>query len=486
MARLLLYVSASTCSLYRWERTRLQFLQQFGSDDMRPLQECFKRKGALVQVVVDLASEDFHEDQIPYLHGAERRAVIERRLSQRYPDARLATALSLGHASDERRSERLLLASFNDAQPLVALLDLLEKAGARVLGVYSAALVAGALSSSLGGTRERHFLMTANQAGLRQCFIENGRLRFSRLARIRNDEGLTATLLRTETERMLKYLGTLRALQNSTTATRVSVVVPDAERTHVARSLGNGAGLAFTTIGLGGAARRVGLRRLPQGGAGELLYLQLVARHPPKEQFLRGENRRNLVAWRLQRSLVGAGVAGFVSCGAYAASLWIEQWMVRERVEGTQRDVLVARAQLAQARARLPATPAPVENLKASALEFRRIAARSASPETAFAHLSRALDQSPRIELDALAWNAEPEQTLEVTARIHGAAHADHRAIANEVQRFSALLGADAGWRVVATRLPFDLSSEGVLAAGAGAETSDAPRFSLRIARKPG
>jgi hypothetical protein len=474
--------------LYRWNRTSLQFLQQFAPGDVgtRQLQECVElHRGAFVQVVADLASEDFHEDQIPYLRGAERRAVIERRLSQRYPDAPLTAALSLGHAADERRSERLALASFNDAQPLIALLGVLEKAGARVAGVYSTALVAGTLAACLGGTGERLFLMTANQSGLRQCFIENGRLRFSRLAPIRDDEGLSAMLVRTETERMLRYLGTLRALPNGATATRVLVVVPEAERAHVARTLGSGAGLTFTTIGLGDAARRVGLRRLPQGGGGELLYLQLVARRPPKEQFLRGENRRNLVVWRLQRSLVGAGVAGFVSCGAYAASLWIEQGMVRERAEGMQRDVLVARDQLAQASARLPATPASIENLKASALEFRHIAARSASPEAAFAHLSRALDESPQIELDALAWNAQPEQTLEITARVHGVAQADHRAIANDVQRFSALLEADAKWRVVATRLPFDLSSEGVLAAKAGSETTDVPRFSLRVARKP-
>jgi hypothetical protein len=488
MARLLLYVSASASMLYRRERTGLRLLAQVSPDGagIPAVRGCLKgHTGALVQVVADLEGEDFYEDQIPCLRGAERRAVIERRLSQRYPDMRLGAALSLGHAADERRSERLLLASFNDAQPLGAWLGALEKEGARVASVHSTALLAPALGARLGASGERVLLMTANHAGVRQSFIDGGRLRFSRLARIRDPEGLTATLVRTETERMLKYLGTLRALPKNGAAARVLVVVPDAERAQLARTLGNGAGLAYTTVGLAEAARRAGLRRLPQGAGSEVLYLQLVARRPPKEQFLRGENRRPFVVWRLQRSLVGAGVAGFVSCGAYAATLWIEQLMMRERIEGVQRDAATAGDQLARARARLPATPAPIENLKASALEFRRLAARSASPEAAFTHVSRALDQSPQIELDALAWSAEPEQMLEVTGRINGAARADPRAIANEVQRFGALIGADAKWRVVATRLPFDLSSEGVLAASAGTETTDVARFSLRVARNP-
>ena len=484
MPRLLLYISADSHSLYRWERSGLQLLQRFKPEDIARAR--LKARAGTLQVVADLEREDFHEDHIPFLRGAERRAVIERRLAQRYPDTRLAAALSLGHATDERRNERLLLTSLSDAQPVVSWLADQDKAKVRVAGVHSTAHVAAALAARLGARDERFFLMTANEAGLRQTFVEKGRLRFSRLARTQDNGSLTSALVRTETERMLKYLATQRALPDATRPTRILLVVPDGERTHFTRTLGSAAGLAFTTIGLSQASRRIGLRRLPAGAGCEVLYLHLAARRPPKEQFLRSESRRNFVAWQVQRSLVGAGVAGFVSCGAYAASLWIEQWMVRQRIDGVQRETVVARSQLADASTRLPSTPAPIEMLKASALEFRRIAARTPAPEAAFLHVSQALDQSPRIELDALAWSADPEQVLEITGRVSGAAHADHRAIANEVQRFGALLESDARWRIVATRLPLDLSSEGVLAATAAVEGTEAPRFSLRVARNPG
>ena len=480
MPRLLLYISADSQSLYRWELSGLQLLQRFKQGEEIPRA---RLKAGTLQIVADLEREDFHEDHIPFLRGAERRAVIERRLAQRYPDTRLAAALSLGHATDERRNERLLLTALSDAPPVISWLADQDKTKLRVAGMHSTAHVAATLAARLGARDERFFLMTANEAGLRQTFVEKGRLRFSRLAR--TQDGLTSALVRTETERMLKYLATQRALPDATRPTRILLVVPDGERTHFTRTLGSAAGLAFTTIGLSQASRRIGLRRLPAGAGCEVLYLHLAARRPPKEQFLRSESHRNFVAWQVQRSLVGAGVAGFVSCGAYAASLWIEQWMVRQRIDGVQRETVVARSQLADASTRLPSTPAPIETLKASALEFRRIAARTAAPEAALLHVSQALDQSPRIELEALAWSADPEQVLEITGRVSGAAHADHRAIANEVQRFGALLASDARWKIVATRLPLDLSSEGVLAATA-AEGAEAPRFSLRIARNPG
>src|SRR4029079_6243757 len=125
MPRLLLYISADSHSLYRWERSGLQLLQRFKPEDIARAR--LKARAGTLQVVADLEREDFHEDHIPFLRGAERRAVIERRLAQRYPDTRLAAALSLGHATDARRNERLLLTSLSDAQPVISWLPAPDK-----------------------------------------------------------------------------------------------------------------------------------------------------------------------------------------------------------------------------------------------------------------------------------------------------------------------------------------------------------------------
>ena len=91
-AKLLMYFSAAGHSVYRWRRGRLQFEARFSADDagVTRFREYFNgRAGALVQVVADLGGEDFHEDQIPDLRGAERQAVIERRLAQRSEERRV-------------------------------------------------------------------------------------------------------------------------------------------------------------------------------------------------------------------------------------------------------------------------------------------------------------------------------------------------------------------------------------------------------------
>src|SRR5919108_4143043 len=182
MARHLLYFTAEDHYLYRSVSGRLELEAKFSGDDLGVSafrEHLRERKGALFAVVADLAGEDFHEEQIPLLRGSDRAAVVQRRLAQRYRDTRLAAALPLGRvAGPQRRNERLLLASFTNTQQFAPWLDALEEAGARLAGVYSVPLLAPALGARLDA-RGRVLIVSANRAGLRQCFVEDGRLRFA-------------------------------------------------------------------------------------------------------------------------------------------------------------------------------------------------------------------------------------------------------------------------------------------------------------------
>jgi len=162
--KLVIYFTANGHALYRWAGGALELESRFTPDDAGL--EDFRghlrgRRGALVYVLADLAGEDFHEDQIPYLRGNDRQAVVDRRLAQRYRDTRLAAALPLGMGSGERRNERLLLASFTNTQQFTAWLDVLSESGARLSGVYSVPLLAPALAARLGVRSGRAFVLTA-------------------------------------------------------------------------------------------------------------------------------------------------------------------------------------------------------------------------------------------------------------------------------------------------------------------------------------
>lgn len=508
----LIYFTASELQLYRSARRTLIAEARFPADEIGI--ESFRvflarHRGALFYVIADLAGEDFHEDQIPFLRGAERRAVLERRLAQRYRDTRLAAAISLGIVRNERRNERLLLASFTNAQQFAPWLDALAEAGIKLAGVFSVPMLAPGLAARLGARQERCIVVTVNRAGLRQSFVDNGRLRFARLEPTVNlaPESL-ALFVRSETARLAQYLGTLRAVPRDGTPLKVFVVAPRGERARFEQALTSDEWLEFTTLELPEALSRVGLRGTSQDGFAEALYLHLAARKPPKDQFARLEERRGYLVWQLQRAVTAAGIAGLAACTLYAGVIWVDILRVRDTTAAQQRESREAADRYARITRTFPVTQTTTDNLKVTVNEFRKIATGTASPEGALVHLSSVLDQFPEIELDRLSWHVGKTgsvgetrasakgakrkasgdvatEVLEINGRVNAAQRSDYRAITEKVERFAEALGQHSHYRVVRTRLPFDVASEGTLTGDIGTrETGAAPRFTVEIARK--
>ena len=503
----LIYFTAGDHQVYAWSGGRLQLEARFAGDEpgVAGFREYLaQRRGALFYALADLAGEDFHEEQIPFLRGGDREQVVQRRLAQRYRDTRLAAALSLGTVRGERRNERLLLTSFTNTQQLAPWLDALTESGARLAGVYSVPLLAPALAARLGVRGSRAFVVSANSAGLRQCYVEDGKLRFARLERtVDMVPAAFAAFVRSETGRLAQYLSTLRVLPREGPPVQVLVIAPPGQRAVFEQALVSDARLSFLTVDQDEAARRVGVRGAPDGTGAEQLYLHLAVRRPPKEQFARREDRRSYFVWQLQRGLVAAGAAGFAACALYAGAGWFDMYGMRGDTARLQAEARDAQQEYRRITAAFPVTQTTTENLRATVVAFDEIAKRSAMPERTLAHVSKVLDGFPQIELDSLLWRIErPEdraaskppagaaageiaQVLEISGHVPGIRRSDYRAITAEVQRLAGALGADRAYRLVRTQLPFDVTSEGTLTGdiGAGGEGGEAPRFTITLAR---
>jgi hypothetical protein len=506
----ILYFTAADHYLYSWAGGRLELQARFPGDDTGVMgfrEYLAGRRGALFYAMADIAGEDFHEEQIPYLRGGDREQVVQRRLAQRYRDTRLSAALSLGTVSGERRNERLLLTSFTNTQQLAPWLDALTEAGARLAGVYSVPLLAPALAARLGVKGGRAFVVSANSAGLRQCFVEEGRLRFARLERtVDMVPDAFAAFVRTETGRLAQYLATLRVLPRDGSPVQAIVIAPPGQRGAFERALVSDARLSFITLDAAEAARKVGVKSAPASAGAEQLYLHLAVKSPPREQFARREDRRSYYLWQMQRGLVAAGGLGFAACALVAGASWLDFSGMLGETRQLRAETQVAALQYQRITSAFPVTQTTTDNLRATVIEFGNIARRTAAPREALVYVSQVLNDFPQIELDSLQWRLErPEeratakppagaapaaagevaQVLELSGRVGAMRRSDYRAITAEVQRFAGALRTDPAYRVVRTQLPFDITSEGTLSGdiGTAAETGEAPRFTIALAR---
>jgi len=529
-AKHLLYFTADARQLYRWSGGGLVAEADFGAGDegLAAFRERVARlRGAHFYVVADLSGEDFHEDHIPQLRGGDRDAIIQRRLAQRFRDARLAAAFSMGVTGGERRNERLLLASFTNAEQFAPWLDAITAAGITLAGVYSVPLLAPALATKLGARAGHALVVSLDQAGLRQSFIEEGRLRFARLERTAEvPAGELPAFVLSETSRLVQYLGTLRVLPKDGGPVQVFAVAPAGQSAAFEQVLVSDARLAFHTVGIEAAAKTLGIRRLLPQAQAEQLYLHLAIKNAPREQFARSEDRRSYFLWHLRRGIAGAGAAAIVLCAAFAGAKWLDVMSVRDQGATQRHEARAALAEYERITSGFPVTQTTTDNLRAAVTEFRSVAARTSWPADDFVHVSRVLDGFPQLELEKLEWRVDREsalgaakpapgapagapppptppgvpaapgagapeaagdyvRVLEVAGRVNATQRSDYRGITGQVQEFAQALRKDPAYRVVRMQLPFDVTSDSTLSGDIGeAESGEAPRFTVTIARR--
>jgi hypothetical protein len=296
----------------------------------------------------------------------------------------------------------------------------------------------------------------------------------------------------------------------------VIVVAPAAQRANFEQALVSDARLAFHTVAVQEAARKVGIKDIGANAPGEQLFLHLAIKSPPKDQFARVEDRRSFFIWRLQRWIAAASAVAFGACVLFAGVQWIDLFNLGNQITQQQSEAREAAQQYERITASFPVTQTTTDNLKATVVGFTRIASQSASLEPAMVYLSQVVEKFPQMEIESIMWRvgkaseaggagaaaaaAKPAgtqpadapaaaggmlQMLEVTGRVNATKRSDYRAITGQVQRFAEALRTDPAWRILRTQLPFDVTSEGTLSGDIGTgEGTEAPRFVITVGRE--
>lgn len=518
-AKRLIYVTAAHATAYAWASGRLSVEASFpaGEEGVAAFANYLAAApSSLYYVLADVVEEDFHQENVPLLRGGDRRALLERKLAQRYRDTSLSVALSLGVERGQRREERIVFSSFTNTQQLHPWLAALRDADAPVVGVYSVALVAPRLAALLGVKRSPCLMVSLSQAGLRQSYIDGGEIRFSRLGPLEPAEAASAERVAEafdrETTRVYQYLTAMRVLPREGGAVDTLLIAQPGQAAAVRDAAGTVAQLRVRVLDLDEVRRKVGLKAAPAGAGAEALYLHLLAAHPPAQQYAK-ENLRGafrLHQWRA--GLVAGGAAVLAACLLYAGT---EVWEILRLHDAAGRDRTQAALALqgyGRVTAAFPAMPTSTENLRTAMQQYRLVAAQTRSPRDLLIELSRVLSDSPRIDLEQLSWEFDAKlddlardaagagsaparpasggaapryEAVEIAARVRETSASDYRGIQLLVNQFVERLRKRPGVEVLAVKMPFEANSRTQLSGDIGtARTGDVPRFTVVIGRR--
>ena len=473
-----------------------------------------KYRASVFYLLADIAEEGFQLEDLPYVQGRDRSALLQRRLGQYYYNTPLSAAISLGRAPAGRRDEKILFAALTRAETFTPWLETLRAAEANLAGVYSVPLVlAGCIGQLLSGTGAALFV-SLSSGGVRQSFFDQGKLHFSRLSALATKSlEEIARSSANDSAKIYQYLLAQRQIPRGTPL-RTMVMAHATQIPVLEEFCRSNSELQFEFVDIAATARKRGLKNVPVDSNADELFVHCLATNTPAQQFAPATDTRIHKLWRIRFALTSTAWLVLAGCLLFAARTGLNLYELRDSIE-------VARAAAASDTQRynailesLPKAGISPDNLRALIGRFDMLQKRTPAMEPLLIHLSLALNDNPRIELVNLTWKIADNidtgekvpaeikgapgtpppmaaakgvwATIEIDARLPLGMVSDQRAQIELIESFASRL-RDPRTDVRILSRPFDIESDKPLkSAREQGETrlADAPKFALRIARQ--
>ncbi|WP_291992449.1 hypothetical protein [Candidatus Accumulibacter sp. ACC003] len=302
-ARRLLYLNGHQLSAYHWQAGVLIAEGSFDAGNVGSLPFAgylAQHSKSIFSILANVSEEGFHIETIPFLRGGDRRAIIARKLGQLFFNVSLSASLSLGHQKSRRKDERILLAAFTNHELFAPWLAAMANAEVALAGIYSLPLLGPLLLKKLGVARDPCLLLSIQDQSIRQSYLENGELHFSRLTPLTNSSiGGIAQTFASEAAKLQQYLVSQRLIGRQQPL--VAYLLAHANtRKAIESSCIDRDTLVFAILDIEESARLCGLKALPENTHCEPLFLNLLATDPPRSQFADDELRHNYHLWLLR------------------------------------------------------------------------------------------------------------------------------------------------------------------------------------------
>lgn len=509
-AHRLLFLDATSLTAYRWAGGHLHYEAEFTPDATGF--EAFgeyvaKARRSLFRILADVAEEGFQIEEVPYVQGGDRSALIRRKLSQYFYGTPYALAVSLGRQKTGRRDERMLYSALTRPPQIEPWLAALRQSEGQLAGLYSLSMVSAALPPLLAAHAPRFLLVSVTHGGVRQTLFDNGQIAFSRLTPLvtgsTEEMALTCAV---ESEKMYQYMAGQRLIARGSQITTHLLVHPAQVSVFRETCVDTGS-IHFEFADLLALSARLGLKTPPRDTLADTLFLHLLARQAPREQFAPAEERHFFRLGQIRFGLRAAGLTIFGACLLFAGRQLIEYQAIAGRSADTAAQTAVDRGRYDAILHGLPKIPLSNDDLRALVGRYDRLLLQATAPEPMYVTISQALQESPRVELLRLDWmlggksgitpgapapaGVPPGQTfpanvaesVELHAQLPIGLASDPRAQRAAVDVFVEHLRARK-LHVQVLKHSFEADSAKSLKSSADAVAQvQAPQFSLRIAR---
>lgn len=500
--KILFFLSSDNFHAQVWKNGAISKASYFpnSTEGLEQLSDFLQTHRDPAYVLVDLIEEDFRHEVVPHLTGANYQALVQRKFDQYYRSTPFRLASRQRRQSDGRRDDEMLFSALTNPARISAWLDLLLLNETPIVGIYSLPHASIPLVNEI---ENDHLLLLSweRDAGLRQSYYFNKRLRFSRLTPL-NPGNSFADAVATETARTYQYLQSL-SLTPQGEQLQVYIICHDSDKAHLDTHLPASHNMRYAYLDLQQLGKRLKAKNTYTDSDATPLFLHLVATRTPGANYATAQHTHFYQLWQTKRGLFALAAITALVCIAWSALSFMDSSNVQTEIESltAQSRRLTEETQHITQGFRNnnnllnpDGSTVQASDMKTAVTLFRRLQNYSVPPQQILEGLTATLDNFPRIRTGKLGWQMTdvpgngssgtyPAQVMTFNGELTDFGN-DYRDALNYLERFQLTL-TQAGYTVTPIKLPLDFSSQGSISGDIN-EASDKPaEFSLKIIWRP-
>ena len=390
-------VLVSTGSFYSDEEGLADFNRYLNSPPDIPL-----------YLVVDVSEEDFRLEKVAHVLGRDRGALLERKLSQFFRTTEYRAARVQGREEGGRRDDQVLFSALTNNEQITFWVNRILAEKAPLKGILSVPWLMELFAGFQQLDHVSHLLLVnlEQQSGLRQTYLQAGRLKFSRLISLATvrASNLAETIVE-ECNHTRQYLERLKLLpRDQPLDIHLSVQGEIAEE--IGDGLVDSAGLHFHLHETGIVAAELGVDPALEDGQGVVFLALMQVLHSQglfniygSDSVLRYHRLR-----QIRRGIIVGTSLFFVAVLAIGFSLLsdgFKQRVVQNRLDSEAKQ-FEQQYQIRQQN--FPETPLPAKVMQNTVESIDTIQRQIVYPMEMMNFVSQALSVCPDIRLQKLDW----------------------------------------------------------------------------------
>ena len=443
-------------------------------------------------LLVDLIEEDFRQETVPHLTGANRQALIQRKFDQYYRSTPFRLASLQRRQEEGRRDDELLFSALTNPALISSWLELLLLHNTPLVGIYSVPHASLPLIKDIDSD---HLLLLSweKNAGLRQSYFLNKRLHFSRLTPI-NPNSYFADEIATESARTHQYLQSL-SLTPQGQLLNVYIICHANDRAQLDARLSSNQHMLYGYLDLQQLGKQHKSKNDYSDSDTTPLYLHLLATQPPRASYAASAQTHFYQLWQANRALFGLAAATALACLVWSTLSFLTAGGINEEIDGYTIQSSRMHQEAQQITRQFPTSTqgthgssVAASDMKTVVTLFRNLQLYSVPPQQILNGLTSTLQDFPRISTGKIGWQASivgnlPAQEITFNGELLNFGN-DYRGALNYLERFQLVL-TRAGYTVTPVKMPLDFSSKGSISADINLITEKPYEFSLKLIWRP-